>query len=137
MAEIRVVHAHELSEATGQTPGMRRKAAIDRAICGSEKLWVGVVTVEPETRTGAHHHGDCDSVVCVTGGRIAIRWGDRLEKRAVAEAGDFIYIPANLVHQEINESDSESVGSIVIRSGDNVVVNVVLAEELLEAERGE
>jgi uncharacterized RmlC-like cupin family protein len=116
---------------------MRRKAAIDRAICGSEKLWVGVVTVEPETRTGAHHHGDCDSVVCVTGGRIAIRWGDRLEKRAVAEAGDFIYIPANLVHQEINESDSESVGSIVIRSGDNVVVNVVLAEELLEAERGE
>jgi uncharacterized RmlC-like cupin family protein len=131
------VHANELSEATGQTPGMRRMAAVDVTSCESERLWVGVVTVEPETRTGAHHHGETDSVVCVTAGRIAIRWGDRLENRAEAAPGDFIYIPANLVHQEINESTDTAVDSIVIRSGDNVVVNVVLAEELLEAERGD
>ena len=135
MREIKVIHANELSEATGQTPGMHRMAAVDTASCGSEKLWVGIVTVEAATRTGAHHHGECDSVVCVTAGRIAIRWGERLENRADAEAGDFIYIPANLVHQEINESDTEAVDSIVIRSGDNVVVNVVLGDELREAER--
>jgi len=137
VAEIRVVHANELSEATGQTPGMRRMSAIDAVSCGSEQLWVGVVTVEPETRTGAHHHGDCDSVVCVTEGRIAIRWGERLEKRAEAGPGDFIYIPANLVHQEINESETDAVESIVIRSGDNVVVNVVSPDDLAEAERGD
>ncbi len=137
MAEVRVVHANELSEATGQTPGMHRMAAIDQGICGSEKLWVGVVTVEPSTRTGAHHHGECDSVVCVTAGRIAIRWGERLEKRAEAGPGDFIYIPAKLVHQEINESADTAVDSIVIRSGDNVVVNVVSPEQLAEAERGD
>jgi len=137
MAELRVVRANELSEATGQTPGMHRMAAIDQVSCGSEKLWVGVVTVDPATSTGAHHHGECDSVVCVTEGRIAIRWGERLESRAEAGPGDFIYIPANLVHQEINESADTAVESIVIRSGDNVVVNVVLPEQLAEAERGD
>jgi uncharacterized RmlC-like cupin family protein len=137
VAGIMVIRAGELSEATAQTPGMRRVAAVDQASCESDRLWVGVVTVEPQTSTGAHHHGDCDSVVCVTGGRIAIRWGDRLQNRAEAGPGDFIYIPANLVHQEINESESDAVDSIVIRSGDNVVVNVALADQLAEAERGD
>jgi uncharacterized RmlC-like cupin family protein len=135
MNEVRVIRAGDLDDRTAQTPGMHRRAAIDRQSTGSEKLWVGVVTVEPGVSTGAHHHGDCDSVVCITGGRITIRWGDRLEKRDEAGTGDFIYIPAQLVHQEINESDSQPVSSIVIRSGDNVVENVVTSDELAETER--
>jgi uncharacterized RmlC-like cupin family protein len=133
--QVRIVRATDLDDRTAQTPGMVRRAAIDRQSTGSEKLWVGVVTVDPVTSTGAHHHGDCDSVVCVTSGRITIRWGSRLQKRAVADAGDFIFIPAQLVHQEINESDSEPVSSIVIRSGDNVVENVVTSDQLAETER--
>jgi uncharacterized RmlC-like cupin family protein len=137
MSDVRVVRAEELDEQTAQTAGMLRRTAIDRQSVGSEKLWVGVVTVEPATSTGAHHHGDCDSVVCITSGRITIRWGDRLKKRAEAGPGDFIYIPAQLVHQEINESESVPVASIVVRSGDNVVENVVTADQLAEAERGD
>jgi uncharacterized RmlC-like cupin family protein len=135
-SEVRIVPSGELDRQTAQTPGMQRRAAIDRSSVGSEKLWVGVVTVEPGTSTGAHHHGDCDSVVCITEGSITIRWGTRLEKRASAAAGDFIYIPARLVHQEINESDSVPVSSIVVRSGDNVVENVVTSDQLADAERG-
>ena len=137
MSEVRVVRADDLDEQTAQTAGMLRRTAIDRQSVGSEKLWVGVVTVEPATSTGAHHHGDCDSVVCITSGRIAIRWGDRLEQHAEAGPGDFIYIPAQLVHQEINESESVPVASIVVRSGDNVVENVVTADQRAEAERGD
>jgi uncharacterized RmlC-like cupin family protein len=135
MSEVRIVRSAELDQRTAQTPGMQRRAAIDRSSVGSEKLWVGVVTVDPATSTGAHHHGDCDSVVCITKGSITIRWGDRLEKRAQAGPGDFIYIPAQLVHQEINESDSVPVSSIVVRSGDNIVENVVTARQLGESER--
>jgi len=134
MSEVRIVRSAELDQRTAQTPGMRRRAAIDRASVGSEKLWVGVVTVDPATRTGAHHHGDCDSVVCVTEGSISIRWGARLENRTEAGPGDFIYIPARLVHQEINESDSMPVSSIVVRSGDNVVENVT-SKQLADSER--
>ena len=136
MSDVRIVRSADLDQRTAQTPGMQRRAAIDRNSVGSEELWVGVVTVEPATSTGAHHHGDCDSVVCITSGRITIRWGGRLEKRGEAGPGDFIYIPAQLVHQEINESDSVPVSSIVVRSGDNVVENVVTADQLADAERG-
>ncbi len=136
MSDVRIVRSGDLDQRTAQTPGMKRRAAIDRNSVGSEKLWVGVVTIDPVTSTGAHHHGDCDSVVCITEGSITIRWGDRLEKRAEAHPGDFIYIPAQLVHQEINESKSMPVSSIVVRSGDNVVENVVTAEQLAEAEHG-
>jgi uncharacterized RmlC-like cupin family protein len=136
VSEVRIVRADELDDKTAQTAGMLRRTAIDQESVGSEKLWVGVVTVDPATSTGAHHHGDCDSVVCITSGRITIRWGERLEKRAEAGPGDFIYIPAQLVHQEINESESVAVISIVVRSGDNVVENVVTSEQLAEAERG-
>jgi len=136
MSELRVVRADDLHKQIAQTSGMLRRTAIDRQSVGSEKLWVGVATVDPATSTGAHHHGDCDSVVCITSGRITIRWGERLEKRAEAGPGDFIFIPAQLVHQEVNESDSLAVASIVVRSGDNVVENVVTSEQLAEAERG-
>ena len=137
MAEVRVVRSSELSEATAQTPGMRRVAAIDRDICGSERLWVGVVTVEPGTSTGAHHHGETDSVVCVTEGRITIRWGERRNMRRRRGRETSSSSRQTVVHQEVNESDSEAVDSIVIRSGDDVVVNVVSPEQLAEAERGD
>ena len=136
MNEVRIVRSGDLDQRTAQTPGMQRRAAIDRSSVGSEQLWVGVVTVEPGTSTGAHHHGDCDSVVCITEGSITVRWGARLEKRAEAGPGDFIYIPAQLVHQEINESDTAPVSSIVVRSGDNIVENVATSEQLADAERG-
>jgi len=136
MSEVRIVHSAELDQQTAQTPGMQRRPAIDRNSVGSEKLWVGLVTVGPATSTGAHHHGDCDSVVCISEGSITIRWGTRLEKRAEARPGDFIYIPAQVVHQEINESDSLPVSSIVVRSGDNVVENVATSEQVADMERG-
>lgn len=110
---------------------MQRFAAVSDSTVGSRNLWVGRVTLEPGARSGAHHHGDCESVVCVTAGRILFRHGPELEESLEAGPGDFIYVPPNLVHQEVNLSDSEPIDSIVVRdSQDNIVVNVDVAEEL-------
>ena len=128
MAEVRVVRAGELSADTAQTAGMTRIAAVDRKTVGSERLWVGFASVAPGIRSGAHHHGGCDSVVHVTAGRLSIRYGERLERSVEANAGDFIFVPANLVHQEINRSEADPVETLVVRSGDNIVVNVEVAE---------
>ena len=132
LGELRVIRADELSAQTSQTPGMDRRTAIDREMAGAQNLWVGSVTVEPGTRTGAHHHGDCESVVCVTGGRIRFRFGERLEQSVEAGTGDYVFIPPHVVHQEINSSDTERVESIVVRDcQDNTVVNVDLPEEVV------
>ena len=63
----------------------------------------------------------------VVSGSLRIRWGDRLEQQADARAGDFIYVPAGLVHQEINLNDDAPLVAIVARGGDNIVVNVDVA----------
>ncbi|HEU4760110.1 MAG TPA: cupin domain-containing protein [Dehalococcoidia bacterium] len=125
MGELRVVRGDELSPQTSQTPGMHRLAAIAADTVGARNLWVGRVTLAPGARSGAHHHGDCESVICVTAGRIRFRYGERLENSAEAGPGDFIYVPPRLVHQETNLSETEGIDSIVVRdSQENVVVNV-------------
>ena len=132
MSEVRLIRGQDLSEQTAQTPGMFRRTAIDNATAGARSLWVGVVTVEPGAKTGAHHHGDCESVVCVTGGHIRLRFGDRLEQSVEAGPGDFVFIPSHLVHQEVNPSENEAVDSIVIRDcQDNTVIPVDLPHDLL------
>lgn len=122
---VRVVHPDGLSSQTSQTPGMERLAAIAGDTVGSEHIWAGIARVGPGVDSGAHHHGDCESVIYVLNGRIGFRFGENLEESIEAGPGDFIYVPPHVVHQELNLSDSEGIECIVIRSSqENVVVNV-------------
>lgn len=79
MSEVRVIRAADLSTQTSQTPGMHRATAVSGETAGSKTLWVGRVTLLPSARSGPHHHGNCESVICVTAGRIRLRYGDRLQ----------------------------------------------------------
>jgi uncharacterized RmlC-like cupin family protein len=122
---VRVVHADELDTNTPQTPGMNRAAAITHARAGAAKLWAGTVTIHPNAKTGAHHHGELESVIYVVRGRARMRWGEQLEFTAEAGPGDFIYVPPFVPHQEINASTSESLECVLVRSGQEpVVVNL-------------
>ena len=84
---VRIVRAGELDLNTAQTPGMTRAAAINHARAGANKLWAGTVSVAPNAKTGAHHHGHLESIIYVVKGRARMRWGERLEFMAEAEAG--------------------------------------------------
>lgn len=113
---------------TPQTPGMARAAAITHDRTGASKLWAGTVTIEPDARTGAHHHGELESVIYVVSGRARMRWGEQLEYVAEAGAGDFIYVPPFVPHQEINASTDELLRCMLVRSGQEpIVVNLDLA----------
>src|SRR3982074_3177758 len=90
---VRVVHGNELDVNTAQTPGMNRAAAITQARAGAEKLWAGTVVIHPKAKTGAHHHGEVESVIYVVSGRARMRWGERLEFMAQGGPGDFISRP--------------------------------------------
>jgi len=125
MAGIRIVRAGELDTNTPQTAGMTRAAAITHASAGAAKLWAGTVVVEPNVRTGAHHHGELETVLYIVKGRARFRWGDQLEFVDEAGPGDFIFVPPYVPHQEINARADEPVEAIVVRSGqDPIVVNL-------------
>lgn len=122
---VKIVSGSQLDLNTPQTPGMTRAAAIDHARTGASKLWAGTVTINANAKTGAHHHGELESVIYVVSGRARMRWGEHLEFFAEAGPGDFIYVPPFVPHQEINASRTEVLSCVVIRSGQEpIVVNL-------------
>jgi uncharacterized RmlC-like cupin family protein len=122
---IKIVRATELDSNTPQSPGMARAAAITNARAGATKLWAGTVVVEPDAKTGPHHHGELETVLYVVRGRARFRWGEKLEFSGEAGPGDFIYVPPYVPHQEINALPDMPCEAVVVRSGqDPVVVNL-------------
>jgi len=124
---VRVIGGADLDPNTPQTAGMSRAAAITAARAGAQKLWAGTVTIHPDAQTGAHHHGELESVIYVVRGRARMRWGERLEFTAEAGPGDFIFVPPFVPHQEINASTDEPLDCVLVRSGqDATVVNLTI-----------
>jgi uncharacterized RmlC-like cupin family protein len=122
---ITVVHPEQFSEGTSQTPGSLRRAAISRQLGIESALWGGTFLVEPGARTGIHHHGQQDTIVYVLDGQATVRWGSHGENSVLVRAGDFLHVPAWLVHQEINPSDESPFRWVVVRSTpEPIVVNL-------------
>jgi len=119
---VRVIPADSLDQNTPQSPGMTRAAAINFARVGAQKIWAGTVRIEPNAKTGPHHHGSLESVIYVVEGRARMRWGEHLEYTAEAGPGDFIYIPPYVPHQEINALAQEPLKCLVVRSDQETVV---------------
>ena len=119
---VRIIQANELDANTAQTLGMQRRAAVTTDRTGATKLWAGTVTIDARAKTGAHHHGDLESVIYVVSGIARLRWGERLEFVAEAGPGDFIYVPPYVPHQEINASEDLQLHCVLARSGQTGLV---------------
>jgi uncharacterized RmlC-like cupin family protein len=121
---IRVVRSDELDSDTEQTAGSVRRAAIAPDLGIETALWGGLFDVEPGGRTGIHHHGEQQTIAYVLFGCCEIRWGTNGEFSARAHEGDFIHVPAYLLHMEINASPREPFRWVVVRStATPIVVN--------------
>jgi uncharacterized RmlC-like cupin family protein len=122
---VRVIPPSALDSNTPQTPGMSRAAAITFERVGARRIWAGAVSIHPGARTGAHHHGELESVIYVVRGRARMRWGEHLEYTDEAGPGGFIYVPPFVPHQEINVLDVEPLECVLARSGqDPIVINL-------------
>lgn len=131
--QVRIVRATERSTDTPQTPGLRREVAFDGRNPDAKVLSGFLSQVAPGAATGAHHHGDQETILYVLEGRARFRWGDRLEEVAEAGVGDFVFIPAEIIHQEINASADEPTSWVVVRSApDPIVVNLPELDDLAE-----
>ena len=122
---VKVIPGDQLDSNTPQTPGMTRAAAITHARTGANKLWAGTVNIHANAKTGPHHHGALESVIYVVSGRARMRWGEQLEFYAEAGAGDFIFVPPYVPHQEINAATDQPLVCVLVRSDQEpVVVNL-------------
>ena len=133
MSEVRIVKPEQRDTSTAQTPGMHRAEGCGAKTVGAQGIWVGHVHIDEGVRSGPHHHGEVESVIYVISGSARFRYGDKLENVVEAAAGDFVFVPPYVVHQEINAKSDEGIDMIVSRSSqENVVVNVDVPEAAQE-----
>jgi uncharacterized RmlC-like cupin family protein len=122
---IHIVSPNEFDPGTAQTSGSERRAAIGPSLGIASSIWGGLFEVEPAARTGIHHHGEQETIAYVLSGICEIRWGMKGESVARAKAGDFIHVPAFLLHMEINPSRHEPFRWVVVRStATPIVINL-------------
>jgi uncharacterized RmlC-like cupin family protein len=131
---VRVVRRDQLTDDTPQTSGLHRHVAFDSRNPDAKVLSAFRTTVQPGAATGAHHHGDQETILYVLEGTARYRWGERLEHAVEAGPGDFVFIPAHTVHQEINASADDPTVWVVTRSNpDPIVVNLPELDEYAES----
>ena len=101
---------------------------ISEKTAGSTGLCMNMVIIPPGGAAVAHIHDGYETAIYVIKGRAETRYGEGLSESVINEAGDFIFIPANVPHQPINLSDTEEMVAIVARNDPNEQENVILYE---------
>ena len=91
---VKIVHAAEMDMNTPQTVRRYADAGCRNYSCENPErphCGAGTMVVQPDAKTGPHHHGELETVLYVVKGRVRMRWGDRLELSDEAGVRDFIY----------------------------------------------
>ena len=110
--------------------GLTYTAAISAETVGAKGIHMQFVTLPPGVRAKAHKHEAHETAIYVLSGQSAMDYGDRLERRLHANAGEFLYIPANVPHRPFNTSDTEPCVAIIARTDPNEQESVVLLPEM-------
>ena len=92
----------------------------------SENSMAWHATLPKGTFVPPHIHPTQDEFIYVLEGRAETRYGENLEARVITEAGDFLFIPADIPHQPFNLSQTQSVKAIVARNDPNEQESVEL-----------
>ena len=119
---VRIVRGNSLNMTMRDPSTSGRATAFDFSGVGGRETWIGTVTLGPNKKTGAHHHGRHEVAIYVVRGRSEIRWGERLEYVADVGPGDFVYFGPYVPHQERNPSEQEPVDFLVVRSDNERIV---------------
>lgn len=124
MNELRVIRGSELSAETGQTPGMRRRAAVSGELVGSQALWMGETRVAPATASQPHHHGRSETGIYVVSGTPVFSYRDPRGQlvRIRTQPGDYVYVPPHLPHIEENPSEDEEAVVVIARTTQEAIV---------------
>lgn len=123
----RVVHG---SDSYVSKQGSVYAPGISAETVGAKAVFLGMVTIPPEGRTKAHFHEFHESAFyLLSGEEVELCTGDRLEHRAIAHAGDYLFIPAKVPHVAVNRGKTPAV-FIGVRNEPTAQESVIMLPEL-------
>ena len=66
---------------------------------GSKSIWLGMITLPGRARVHEHHE---TAMYMLSGDEMELWTGDQLRFRDIVRPGDYIFIPANILHVAVN-----------------------------------
>ena len=90
--------------------GSDYRAGVSAETTGSQVIWLGLMALPPGGRTKAHVHEHHETALYMMSGDALELWtGDELEHCEAVRPGDFVYIPANVLHVAVNRGAMTAV----------------------------
>ena len=99
---------------------------ISGANAGARHLSMNMVIIPPGGAAQPHVHRGYETAIYLLQGRVETRYGPGLRKSVIHEAGDFIFIPADVPHQPVNLSPTEPAQALVARNDPNEQESVIV-----------
>lgn len=129
-AEIITIRPQETTMTRQQLPNF---VGISAATTGARHLSMNMVVIPPGGAAQPHVHQGYETAIYLLSGRVETRYGPGLRDSVINEAGDFIFIPADVPHQPVNLSATEPARAIVARNDPNEQESVVMYDPMSEA----
>lgn len=118
--------------APGQTyvgkQGFSYGAGASAETVGAEQICMNVLPMSDGARAKVHYHKGIETIAYLLAGECAVYYGDDLERRVLAHAGDQVFIPADVPHAPCNESGASCTWIVVHSSGSDQDGIVLLPE---------
>ena len=99
---------------------------ISEATAGAKGISMNMLIIPPGGSAEPHLHKGYETAIYLLKGRVETRFGPGLRQARVTEAGDFVFIAADVPHQPVNLSETETAVAIVARNDPNEQESVVL-----------
>ncbi len=99
---------------------------ISEATAGAKHLSMNTVIIPPGGAAQPHVHQGYETAIYLLSGHVETRYGPGLRNSIINEAGDFIFIPADVPHQPVNLSATEPAHALVARNDPNEQESVVV-----------
>jgi uncharacterized RmlC-like cupin family protein len=109
--------------------GFTYTAGLTGATAGSQRISMTLVNLPDGVRAKPHLHREIETAVYVLEGETEMFFGDRLQDRLVARAGEYVYVPPDVAHLVINRSGA-ACRAIVAHTAADDQVGIVLLPEL-------
>jgi len=121
-AEIVTVRSTTTTMTRQQLPNY---VGISGKTAGAKHLSMNFVVIPPGGKAQPHVHRGYETAIYLLRGRVETRYGPGLRQSIIHEAGDFIFIPADVPHQPVNLSTTEPAHALVARNDPNEQESVV------------
>ena len=99
---------------------------ISRETAGATGISMNLIVIPPGGAAQAHLHRGYETAIFILEGDVQTFYGQGLRRSTINQAGDFLFIPADVPHQPVNLSQDRPARALVARNDPAEQESVVL-----------